>query len=78
MVELETKVSISGVIYIPKEIREAFGRKMKIVPNAKAALFFPADASYEDVLSSLKIITADIEHRLALADRRRKAEAASE
>jgi hypothetical protein len=70
MVELETKITASGVLYIPKTIREAFGRNMKIVPNASAALFFPADARYEDVLCSLKIIMADIEHRVKMARRK--------
>ena len=48
MVELETKITESGVLYVPKEIRQCFGRKMKIIPNATAAVFFPADANYED------------------------------
>ena len=69
MVELTTKLTESGVLYIPKTIREAFSRNMKIIPNAVAALFFPADAEYEDVLSSLEIITADIKHRLKMNER---------
>jgi len=70
MVELTTKITESGILYIPKNVREAFGRHMKIIPNATAALFFPADAEYEDVLSSLKIITADVEHRLRMSERK--------
>ena len=70
MVELETKITESGVLYIPKEIRECFGRKMKIIPNATAAVFFPADVSLEDVKASLEIITADIEHRIRLLKRK--------
>ncbi len=66
MVELETKITESGVLYVPKEIRQCFGRKMKIIPNATAALFFPADANYEDVKASLEIIMADLEHRIRL------------
>jgi hypothetical protein len=64
MVELKTKITESGVLYIPKEIRECFGRNMKIIPNASAVVFFPADTSYEVVKSSLMIILADIEHRI--------------
>jgi len=70
MVELETKITASGVLYIPKTIREAFGRKMKIIPSVSAALFFPADARYEDVLHSLRIIMAEIEHRARMNQRR--------
>ena len=69
MVELETKLTASGVLYIPKEIRQCFGRTMKIVPNATAALFFPSHATYTDVLASLNIIRQDIEHRLRMQQR---------
>ena len=66
MVELETKISSGGIVYIPKEIREAFGKKIKIIPNASAALFFPEGVDYEDVLRSLEIIRADLKHRIEL------------
>lgn len=69
MVELETKITQSGVLYVPKEIRQCFGRSMKIIPNATAALFFPSDTRYEDVLASLDIIRQDIEHRLKMQRR---------
>lgn len=69
MVELTAKITGSGILYIPKNVREAFGRHMKIIPNATAALFFPADARYEDVLSSLEIIMADVRHRLRMSER---------
>lgn len=52
MVELQSKITESGVLYIPKEIRECFGRNMKIIPNASAVIFFSADTSYENVLAS--------------------------
>jgi bifunctional DNA-binding transcriptional regulator/antitoxin component of YhaV-PrlF toxin-antitoxin module len=66
MVLLKTKITTTGVLYIPKEIREAFPRELKIIPNARAALFFPANAAYEDVLRSLEIIEADLKHRIEL------------
>jgi len=67
MVELKTKITTSGVLYIPKELREAFSREMKIISNARAAVFFPANVAYQDVLESLDIITRDIRHRIRLA-----------
>jgi hypothetical protein len=66
MVELKTRITTTGVLYIPKELREAFSREMKIISNAAAAVFFPAGASYEDVLKSLDIIKRDIQHRIEL------------
>jgi len=71
MVLLRTKITTTGVLYIPKEIREAFTRELKIIPNARAALFFPADAAYEDVLKSLEIIEADLKHRIELEKKQR-------
>ena len=70
MVELQTRVTKSGVLYVPKEVRECFSREMKIITNATAALFFPANADYEDVLGSLEVIKADIEHRISLQKKR--------
>lgn len=66
MVELRTKITTTGVLYIPKELREAFSRNMRIISNATAAVFFPAYADYEDVLQSLDIIERDIKHRIEL------------
>lgn len=66
MVELKTKITSTGVLYIPKELREAFSRDMKIISNATAAVFFPAHTKYEDVLKSIEIIKLDIEHRLEM------------
>ena len=67
MVELTTKITASGVLYVPKEIRECFGRHMRIIPDAKAALFFPVGVSYENVLRSLETIMSDVKHRIAMS-----------
>lgn len=69
MVELKTKITDAGVFYVPKELRDAFGLKIKIIPNASAAVFFSRNTRYEDVLASLRIIQQDIEHRIDLAKR---------
>lgn len=69
MVELKTKMTASGMVYIPKEIRDSFGATLKIVPDARAAVMFPENAEYQDVLDSLDIIASDIRHRIRLAQR---------
>jgi len=69
MVELRTKMTGSGTIYIPKEVRDSFGAALRIIPDARAAVVFPEDAHYEDVLDSLDIIASDIRHRIRLAQR---------
>lgn len=76
MVELKTRITKTGVLYIPKELREAFGREMKIIADASASVFFPANATYEDVLNSLLIILEDIKHRIRL--QKQKVEGADE
>ena len=78
MVELTTKITESGVLYIPKTIRQAFSREMKIIPNSFAALFFPADSNLDDVLASLKIIQADIEHKIVVNQRKARESEKSE
>ena len=73
MVELKTKITKTGVLYIPKEIREAFSRDLKIISGVKAALFFPANAEYEDVLRSLEIITAELRFRIEISKKENSA-----
>lgn len=74
MVELKTKITESGVLYVPKEIRECFGRHMKIITNARAVVMFPEGTSYEDILTSMEIMKADIRHRISLRDRQENQE----
>jgi len=66
MVELKAKITDAGVFYVPAELREAFGQKIRIIPNASAAVFFSQDTRLEHVLASMEIISADLKHRIAL------------
>ena len=70
MVELKTKMTGSGMVYIPKEIRDSFGPALRIIPDARAAVVFQEGTLYQDVLDSLDIIASDIRHRIRLAQRR--------
>jgi bifunctional DNA-binding transcriptional regulator/antitoxin component of YhaV-PrlF toxin-antitoxin module len=70
MVELKTKMTRSGMVYIPKEVRDSFGAALRIIPDARAAVVFPEGARYQDVLDSLEIIASDIRHRIRLAQGR--------
>lgn len=72
MVELKSKMTESGVFYVPKNIRAVFGREMKLIPNASAVVMFPAGTDYEDVLESMKIIAMDIKHRLNMQQKQEK------
>jgi hypothetical protein len=72
MVELKVNVTESGVFYLPKVVRDSFGRRIRIIPNARAAVLFPKGARYEDVLASLKVIAADIEQRARFQEREKE------
>jgi hypothetical protein len=52
--------------YIPKEIYEVLGSDLKAVGNRTAVIFFPENATIQDVLKSLAIIRADFKHALQL------------
>lgn len=67
--EIRTNVSKSGTLYLPIEIREPFGRTIRIIPDALAAVLFPDEADYQDVLDSLDVIVSEIKHRITLRDR---------
>jgi hypothetical protein len=56
----------TGVLYVPKEVREAFGRELVWIPNSCAVVVFRQGLKYEHVLSNLEIIAADLRHRIAM------------
>ena len=62
--EFELKTGPQGHIYLPKKIREAFGKKLKITPNAHAAAVYSADADPQAVIASLQLIIRDLKLRL--------------
>ena len=65
MVKFRTRMDSIGKIYIAKPLRES-GLKniIEIVPNTRAAVIFQAGTRLEDVLTSMRIITQELEHRL--------------
>lgn len=66
--EFELKTGPQGHVYFPKKIREFFGDRMKLVPNAKAGVIFPKDANPKDVVASLEVIIQDLKLRQGKAD----------
>jgi hypothetical protein len=62
--EFDLKTGAQGHVYFPKAIREVLGDKMKILPNAHAALIYPEGTTPQDLLNSLSIITADLKLRV--------------
>jgi hypothetical protein len=66
MVKFETPMDKVGKIYLPKPIRDAgITNVIEIRPNASAALIYKKGTALKDLLASLRIITADVEHQLS-------------
>ncbi len=61
MVEFSIKIhEKQGTAYFPKEIREAFGLNLKLLPNAEAGVFYRDDADLNRVIASVKILLQDL------------------
>jgi len=64
MVEFLLKVhEKQGTAYIPKEIREEFGLRLKLQPNAEAGALYSEGADLRRVIESLKLIIQVLELR---------------
>jgi hypothetical protein len=72
--QLESKISNAGVLYVPAEIREAFGRRISWIPNSVAAIMFPSDVPLEDVKQSVDLLVKDLELRIKRARRPNKSD----
>ncbi len=66
--QLESRISNAGVLYVPAEIREAFGRNITWIPNSVAAIMFPSDVPLEDVKQSVDLLVKDLELRIKRAN----------
>jgi hypothetical protein len=67
MVEFKIRIHPEQrLAYIPRQLVETLGFRLKAVPNSVAVLFFPEDADPQDVIKSLQIIKTELVHSLAL------------
>jgi len=73
MVEFALKVHPGQrVTWLPKELVEAWGFKLKLLPNQQAGVLYPEGARLEDVLRSLEILIEDIKLRIEVKSRLRE------
>lgn len=49
--------------YIPKEIVEALGHRLKAKPNRYAMVVYPEGTSVSQVVRSVEILLADLKHQ---------------
>lgn len=59
-----------NIVWIPKEIVDTLGRKLKIMPNSFAAVLYPENAELDMVLKSLAIIQQQLQLRTQFEMRR--------
>ena len=65
MVEFRLKVNEKqGTAYLPKVIRESFGFKLKLLPDAEAAAIYREDSDPAKVIHSLERIIDHLKLRL--------------
>lgn len=62
--ELQSKITDAGVIYLPNEIRQSFGRQVKLLPNSCAAILYGAETPLEDVVDSVNVLLKDLDLRI--------------
>src|SRR2546426_3688085 len=65
MVEFDVPINRrQRLLYMPKVLCQSLGFRLKIVPNNKSAVIFPAGEPLGRVLDSLRIIQQDLELRV--------------
>jgi len=62
--ELQGTISSSGLVYLPRELRDSLGRHVRLLPNSLAAIIYRADTPLEDVRESVNILLKDIDLRI--------------
>jgi len=61
---MKSKVTDAGLLYLPKEIRDALGPYVHIIPGIKAAIIYPANEDLSRVKRSVEIILQSLELRI--------------
>jgi hypothetical protein len=56
--DIKLKTGPQGHIYLPKNVRENWGKEYSLTPNWKAGVIYPSDAGPKDVLKSLSSLIA--------------------
>ena len=62
MVKIKLKTNRVGQIYLPKYIRDEWGSEFEFIPNLTSGILYPSGTSAKDVLRSLRVVMADLEH----------------
>lgn len=68
--KIKLKVNQQGQIYIPKLLREQWGSKYVLIPNASGGFIYPEGVSARNALKSLEVVKKDLQHRVELEGNR--------
>ena len=61
--DIKLKTGPQGHIYLPKNVRENWGKEYNLTPNWKAGVIYPSDSDPKDVLKSLETLVTEFKHR---------------
>jgi len=61
-----------NVVWIPKPIADALGRRLRVTAATAAAVLYPADSDLEPVIQSLDVIRQDLAIRQSIEQEKRK------
>ena len=67
--KINLKANIQGQIYFPKLLRDQWGNKYVLIPNAQGGLIIPKGVQAKDALKSLEVIKKDLEHQVEMESR---------
>jgi len=68
--DFDLKTGPQGHVYLPKRIRQSFGKRLKAVPNTKALVIFSENTPPEAVIASLRVIISDLKLRMPTSQER--------
>ena len=68
--KIKLKANPGGQFYFPKAIRDEWGPKLELTPNARAGAIYPDGTPPQQVIDSLEVVIADLRHRVKLANKK--------
>ena len=67
--KFKLKANPQGQFYFPKTIRDEWGHRLELVPDAEAGAIYPAGKPAKEVLRSLKVVITDLRHRAEIEEK---------
>lgn len=68
--KITLKANPGGQFYFPKRLRDEWGNKLNLIPDMNAGVIYPAHVSAREALRSLEVVTAELEHRAEIEEKK--------